>query len=87
MNFQIYVFVMFKMKYAKLLSIIIWLFFINLNYFTLHYFQLFMAIFNYFWLFLAISPKVSFGYSRLLLVILNYFDAWKSLSMSRACIS
>ncbi len=31
-------------------------FFINLNYFTLHYLQLFMAILNYFWFFLAISP-------------------------------
>jgi hypothetical protein len=29
---------------------------INLNHFTLHYLQLFMAIINYFWLFLAISP-------------------------------
>jgi hypothetical protein len=37
--------------YAKLFSIIIWLFFINLNYFTLHYLRLFMAIINYFWLF------------------------------------
>jgi hypothetical protein len=42
--------------YVKLLSIIIWLFSINLNYFTLHYLQLFMVILNYFWLFLAISP-------------------------------
>jgi len=31
-------------------------FFINLNYFALHYLWLFMAILNYFWLFLAISP-------------------------------
>ncbi len=31
-------------------------FFINLNYFTLHDLRLFMAILNYFWLFLAISP-------------------------------
>jgi hypothetical protein len=32
--------------HAKLLSIIIWLFFIHLNYFTLHYLWLF-----HFWLF------------------------------------
>ncbi len=31
-------------------------FFINLNYFTLHYLWLFMAILNYFWLFFVISP-------------------------------
>jgi hypothetical protein len=31
-------------------------FFINLNYFTLHYLWLFMVILNYFWLFLVISP-------------------------------
>jgi hypothetical protein len=30
-------------------------FFVNLNYFTLHYLWLFMAILNYFWSFLAIS--------------------------------
>jgi len=40
--------------------------FINLNYFTLHYLQLFMVIFNYFWFFLLFHP-------RLLLVIQNYF--------------
>jgi hypothetical protein len=34
--------------YVKLLSIIIWLFFINLNYFTPHYLWLFLAIVNYF---------------------------------------
>jgi hypothetical protein len=41
--------------YVKLLSNIIWLFFINLNYFTLHYLRLFMVILNYFWLFFVIS--------------------------------
>jgi hypothetical protein len=39
-------------------------FFINLNYFTLHYLWLFMDILNYFWLF----------HPRLLLVILSYFS-------------
>jgi hypothetical protein len=33
---------------VKLLLIIIWIFFINLNYFTLHYLRLFMIILNYF---------------------------------------
>jgi hypothetical protein len=60
------VFVNIITSYVKLLSIIIWLFFINLNYFTLHYLRLFMAIFKfigYFWLF----------HLRLFLVILAYF--------------
>jgi len=48
-------------------------FFINLNYFTLYYLQLFMAILNYFWLFLVISPYVTFGYSKLFFTILTYF--------------
>jgi hypothetical protein len=42
--------------YVKLLSIIIWLFFINLKYFTLHYLWLSMVILNYFWLLKVISP-------------------------------
>jgi hypothetical protein len=33
-------------------------FFINLNYFTLHYLRLFMVIFNYFWFFLLFHPKL-----------------------------
>jgi hypothetical protein len=32
-----------------------------------------MVIFNCFWPFLAISPYVIFGYSKLLLAILAYF--------------
>jgi hypothetical protein len=46
----------YNITYVKLLSIIIWLFSINLKYFTLHYLWLFTVILNYFWLFLAISP-------------------------------
>jgi len=41
-------------------------FFINLNYFNLHYLRLFMVILNYFWLFWLFHP-------RLLFVILAYF--------------
>jgi len=41
-------------------------FFINLNYFTLHYLWLFMAILNYFWLFLAILPYFTSSYFQLL---------------------
>jgi len=49
-------------------------YFINLNYFTLHYLRLLiMIILNYFWLFLAIAPYATFGYSKLLLAILAYF--------------
>jgi hypothetical protein len=33
-----------------------------------------MVILNYFWLFLAISPKVTFGYSKLFFIILTYFN-------------
>jgi len=43
-------------------------FFINL-----HYLRLFMAILNYFWLFLVISPYATFGYFKLFFVILSYF--------------
>jgi hypothetical protein len=48
------------------ISIIIWLFFIILNYFTLHYLRLFMVIMNYFWLLKVISPHVIKGNSKLL---------------------
>jgi hypothetical protein len=37
-------------------------FFINLNYFTLHYLRLFMAILNYFWLFLVIVDYFNLDY-------------------------
>jgi hypothetical protein len=47
--------------------------YIVIIYFTLHYLRLFMVILSYFCLFLAISPYVSFDYSKLLLVILCYF--------------
>jgi hypothetical protein len=32
-----------------------------------------MAILNYFWLFFVISPYETFGFSKLILVILAYF--------------
>jgi hypothetical protein len=54
---------------TKLLSIIILLLFINLNYVTLHYLQLFIVILNYFWLFLAILAYFTLGYFQLLQII------------------
>jgi len=55
-----------------LLSIIIWLFFINLNNYkvTLHYLHLFSITFGYFWLF----------HPRQFLVILSYFWLLKANS-------
>jgi len=56
--------------YVKLLSIIIWLFFINLNYFTLHYL----------WLFLVILSYLILGYFWLCEAIIGYFWVLKVIS-------
>jgi hypothetical protein len=45
----------------------------NFHCFKLFHLTLFMAIYGYFQLLLAISPYVTFNYSKLLLIILGYF--------------
>jgi hypothetical protein len=55
--------------YVRLLSIIIELLFVVLNYFTLHYLRLFMAILK----FLAILNYFTLGYFRLFYIAFGYF--------------